>query len=67
TLSTVMTVDNVIINTNIAGGKKKLENTAQIPIYRVVRKVVFAANRRRRGIQYQRFTGDNPLQEIFAF
>ena len=27
-----MTVDNVIINTNIAGGKKKLENTAQIPI-----------------------------------
>ena len=28
---------------------------------------VFEVSRRRRGPQYQRSTGDNPLQEIFAF
>ena len=28
---------------------------------------VFEVSRLRRGPQYQRFTGDNPLQEIFAF
>ncbi|SDH01607.1 hypothetical protein SAMN05216584_12221 [Selenomonas sp. WCT3] len=29
--------------------------------------LVFEVSRRRRGPQYQRSTGDNPLQEIFAF
>ena len=69
-----MTVDNIIINTNVDCGKKKVGEAALKRMEQINYRLqgsstqfVFEVSRRRRGPQYQRSTGDNPLQEIFAF